>query len=244
MCAMRRQAVRSRLVLVATVGAALAACGLDKQGTQFAPDREERLDAGLSSPPDRPDASPGEEASHEVSRDHGAGTVTDAGPQELAMEASPPDEAESTQDSEPSGEGSSDDVSSDDASPLLDVDATPPEAAAPATVSSCDQDGDGYLAAGPPCLGNDCCDTDPMVHPGQTAYFTSPSRCGSFDYDCDGTATPEYGLASCQWNGLGCSGDGFDDSTACGVTAAFSVCSSTGLLTCTASVGSLTQACR
>ena len=70
------------------------------------------------------------------------------------------------------------------------------------------------VAAGPPCLGDDCCDTDPMVHPGQTAYFTSPSQCGSFDYDCDGTATPQYGLANCQWIGLGCTGDGFVDSTA------------------------------
>ena len=83
-----------------------------------------------------------------------------------------------------------------------------------------------------------------MVHPGQTGYFTSPSQCGSFDYDCDGKATPQYGLANCQWNGLACSGDGFVDSTPCGATAAFSVCASTGLLTCAASVGSLTQGCR
>jgi hypothetical protein len=110
--------------------------------------------------------------------------------------------------------------------------------------SSCDQDGDGYLATGTPCFGNDCCDTDPNVHPGQTAYFTSPSQCGSYDYNCDGIATPEYAVANCQWVGLGCTGDGFVDITACGVTASFSVCTSTSALTCAASVGSLTQACR
>ena len=116
--------------------------------------------------------------------------------------------------------------------------------AAPEASTSCDQDGDGHLAAGPPCFGDDCCDTDANVHPGQTAYFTSASLCGGYDYDCDGASTPEYGVANCQWVGLGCTGDGFVSAADCGETAPFSVCASTSVVTCAASVGSLTQACR
>lgn len=58
--------------------------------------------------------------------------------------------------------------------------------------SSCDMDGDGYLAKGAPCNGNDCCDTDATANPSQTMFFPMPDKCGSFDYNCDGTATPEY----------------------------------------------------
>ncbi len=134
------------------------------------------------------------------------------------------------------------DPSSEDASPTEDAGTTTPEAGPPPV--SCDQDGDGHMAAGLPCLGDDCCDADPNVHPGQTTYFTTSSRCGTFDYDCDNAATPQYGAANCQWVGVGCAGDGFDQTTACGVTAAFSVCASGGILSCTANVGSLTQACR
>jgi hypothetical protein len=123
----------------------------------------------------------------------------------------------------------------------LEADAAGDDAPGP---SSCDVDGDGYLAKGAPCFGNDCCDTDANVHPGQTKYFTGPSQCGSYDYDCDGIATPEYAVANCQWVGLGCTGDGFVDITPCGDTASFSVCASTSALTCSASVGSLTQGCR
>jgi hypothetical protein len=244
MCAMTRQAVQGRLVLVAVaaIGPALAACGLDTQGTEFVPDRENRLDAGLVPTQGRLDATPGEETSHELPRDLGARAATDAASRGLAMEAGSPEEAESTQGAESRVDASYEAASSDDAL-APEASAAPSEAAASAG-SSCDEDGDGHLAAGVPCLGDDCCDTDPMVHPGQTAYFASPGQCGGFDYDCDGTATPEYGVASCQWNGLGCSGDGFVDSTPCGATAPFSVCASTGLLTCAGSVGSLTQACR
>jgi hypothetical protein len=75
-----------------------------------------------------------------------------------------------------------------------------------------DEDGDGYgamplihcdLEAAPPVgyveTGGDCCDADANAHPGELAYFTTASLCGSFDYDCDGAEQPED--AHCQ---LGC----------------------------------------
>lgn len=109
----------------------------------------------------------------------------------------------------------------------------------------CDQDGDGHLAMGGSCLGDDCCDTDPNVHPGQALYFSVPGRCGSYDYDCDGKLTQEYGVASCQWSALGCgSGNGFQQATDCGVTAPFLACTPNGLLACTVMMESMTQACR
>jgi hypothetical protein len=35
----------------------------------------------------------------------------------------------------------------------------------------------------------DCCDTDALAFPGQTAWFMMPDQCGSYDYNCDGMAT-------------------------------------------------------
>jgi hypothetical protein len=66
-----------------------------------------------------------------------------------------------------------------------------------APLSRCDVEPDppgGYAVA-----GGDCCDADPNVHPGQLAYFTMSSACGSFDYDCNGTEEPQD--PSCK---LGC----------------------------------------
>jgi hypothetical protein len=74
-----------------------------------------------------------------------------------------------------------------------------------------DEDGDGYGSAPLSVCGDapapgdavtedgDCCDVDANVHPGQHAYFSAPSACGAFDYDCDGTEEPEN--PDCQ---LGC----------------------------------------
>jgi len=68
-----------------------------------------------------------------------------------------------------------------------------------------DQDGDGYGVDGPQkCLcapkapytgtdaSGDCCDTDARVHYGQTAWFTGRSKCGNFDYNCDGREDRQY----------------------------------------------------
>jgi hypothetical protein len=241
MCAMTRQPLLGRLVfvaLVAALGAAVLACGLDKEGTEFvALQHGSRLDAGIASgTPARPDAASAEAAAQVPLQTLGppdAAVAPGSLPEAALSPASSVDDADGP-------EAALDGALADVTAPGADA---APEAAPP-PVTSCDQDGDGHLAAGPPCFGDDCCDTDGNVHPGQTGYFTSVSLCGSFDYDCDGASTPEYGVANCQWVGLGCMGDGFVATTACGDIAAFSVCSSASVLTCTASVGSLTQACR
>lgn len=111
----------------------------------------------------------------------------------------------------------------------------------------CDQDGDGYLAVGPQCGGTDCCDTDKNVHPGQTAFFTTPGACGGFDYDCNGQITEEYGAASCSWNTFSCSGDGFAAPVpGCGDFGTFTSCSIPwyDVFSCTGSNAQQAQGCR
>jgi hypothetical protein len=67
-----------------------------------------------------------------------------------------------------------------------------------------DSDGDGFgntavsvtgctQPAGYVTKSGDCCDTDRNAFPGQTAYFTTPTACGStsqsaapYDYNCNG----------------------------------------------------------
>jgi hypothetical protein len=96
------------------------------------------------------------------------------------------------------------------------------------TVFFLDGDGDGYggttssTGCGPPdtgawvTKGNDCDDSNPMVNPGQTAYFTTGyTRSGtsnvSFDYDCDGqeTESGSNAKAACAYSGLTCAGSGY-----------------------------------
>jgi hypothetical protein len=90
--------------------------------------------------------------------------------------------------------------------------------------SNCDEDGDGFRAAGA-CGGSDCCDTDPATHPGVTAWFDAASKCGHFDFDCDGAETHEYPTQHCVPSGLAaCGGDGFEKDTACGQQASYEVC--------------------
>lgn len=139
----------------------------------------------------------------------------------------------------PVGHGHGDDAASDDAAAdAVSLDA-PAEAGNP-----CDQDGDGHLAAGGSCQGDDCCDTDPQAHPGQGNFFTQPDHCGSFDYDCDGKLTPEYGAVSCTWYGFGCSGDGFQSPLpACGTAGTYQTCN-LGLFTCNTSNAARVQGCR
>lgn len=63
-----------------------------------------------------------------------------------------------------------------------------------------DADGDGYgistsitrcgttQPSGYAVNSGDCCDSDGNAHPGQTSTFTVADGCGSYDYNCDGTA--------------------------------------------------------
>jgi hypothetical protein len=126
----------------------------------------------------------------------------------------------------------------------LDVaDEAPADARSDAIPPGCDEDGDGYLAQTVACQGNDCCDTDVEAFPGQTAFFEQPDRCGSYDYDCDGKVTRQYGVVSCQWNVVACSGDGFRTATDCGAHAAFASCS-LGVFSCNQAASTRAQACR
>jgi hypothetical protein len=113
--------------------------------------------------------------------------------------------------------------------------------------SACDEDGDGYLAVGSACGGNDCCDQDAHVHPGETSYFAQPGACGGYDYNCDDQETPEYGATSCQWSSFSCSGDGFAAPVpGCGVFGTFTSCSIPwyDVFSCTGSNDQQAQACR
>lgn len=121
----------------------------------------------------------------------------------------------------------SDDASSADASGADVADSSPRDATSDAN-DPCDKDGDGHREMGNVCFGDDCCDVDANVHPGQTGYFATQSACSSFDYDCDGTASVESGTVSCKLGFFSCSGDGFAAPTACGVIARYETCSWAG----------------
>jgi hypothetical protein len=118
------------------------------------------------------------------------------------------------------------------------LDAAPIEAGGP-----CDQDGDGYETTGGTCNGNDCCDVDARVHPGQTSFYTSAGNCGSFDYDCDGKSAAEWQAVNCQLGFFTCSGDGFQDpQPGCGQTGTYATCN-LGVFSCSTSTSSRVQAC-
>jgi hypothetical protein len=115
------------------------------------------------------------------------------------------------------------------------------------TQPACDEDGDGYLAMSAMCGGNDCCDQDAHVHPGQKSFFSQPGACGGYDYNCDGQETPEYGAVNCQWSSFSCSGDGFAAPIpGCGVFGTYTSCSVPwyDVLSCATSNAQQAQACR
>jgi hypothetical protein len=124
---------------------------------------------------------------------------------------------------------------------------TSPADAHPESAVGCDEDGDGYLSKTGGCGGNDCCDQDPHVHPGQESYFTDAGACGGYDYDCDGKETAEYGAADCEWSAFSCSGDGFAAPVpSCGAFGTFTSCSIPwyDAFTCVGANASQAQACR
>ena len=100
-------------------------------------------------------------------------------------------------------------------------------------------------AAGWVTSSGDCCDAgDAMkqVHPGQMAWFTMPSPCGSFDYDCDGTPTPQLTAGgTCDLATPTTCTVGFVADTACGAAGDYQTCD--GLVAC-AAPATQTQACR
>ncbi len=74
---------------------------------------------------------------------------------------------------------------------------------------------------------SDCDDADGNVHPGQAGFFSTPSHgTGTYDYNCDGTRSPQYGV----YAGASC---GYCDSS--GSSCAYGTCGAVGdqaTLTC------------
>ena len=76
-------------------------------------------------------------------------------------------------------------------------------------VSCIDNDGDGYgvcpncdIVNGCTHDGDDCCDSDANVYPGQTKYFSSINNCGNWDYDCNKTISKSNcSGSSCETTG-------------------------------------------
>jgi hypothetical protein len=90
------------------------------------------------------------------------------------------------------------------------------------TATSCptyylDADDDGYGDATHPlssCTppadyvvdGTDCCDADARAFPGQTAYFSTVSGCGNYDFNCNTTiAKKSNGPTDCYQAAMTCS---------------------------------------
>jgi hypothetical protein len=81
------------------------------------------------------------------------------------------------------------------------------------TISACSQPIGYYVLQ-----GGDCCDSDAIVHPGQTSAFATTNACGTFDYNCDGSVQKasygplpgQCGAPNCQptADGTGCYDNG------------------------------------
>ena len=101
----------------------------------------------------------------------------------------------------------------------------------------------GSAPAGWVTSNNDCCDTgdvNKQVHPGQTAWFSAAGPCGGFDYDCDGSMTPQYPPAgACD---LTVCAAGFVADTACGASGSYQTCDAIVPVVC-AAPASMAQAC-
>jgi hypothetical protein len=207
-----------RPAFAAAWGLLLSACALDLAGLGTAPDGA---------------APPAQEAAADQSV--GQGETGEAGDETGEIEAEGPDAQGPGGDAAP--------FVVDGASPVDGAGAKDAHVEAGAT---CDEDGDGYLAMGA-CGGNDCCDTDAHVHPGQTAYFTQQGACGGYDYDCNGMVVAEYGAANCQWSLFSCNGNGFAPPIpACGDFGTFTSCNLPWYdpITCDSSNAQQAQACR
>jgi hypothetical protein len=210
-----------RPVFAAAWAAILSACALDMGGLGV--DDE---DGGSGATPASFEAAAGEQSVAQPQSVDGSG----GGPEAPTVDAqgSAADTSTSTSDAPATSDASAGDAHGEAGTP-------------------CDQDGDGYLAMGAACGGNDCCDQDAHVHPGDTAYFTTPGACGGYDYNCDGKETEEYGAENCEWSTFSCSGDGFAAPIpSCGATGTYTSCSIPwyDVFSCTGSNGQQTQACR
>jgi hypothetical protein len=94
----------------------------------------------------------------------------------------------------------------------------------------------GGAPAGWVANNGDCCDAAGAgkdVHPGQTAWFTVAGPCGGFDYDCDGSQTPQYPAGGACTDAVSCT-PGFTGATACGASGSLQACDSAVPLLCAA----------
>src|SRR5207249_4838420 len=81
--------------------------------------------------------------------------------------------------------------------------------------NACDADGDHIESKA--CGGTDCDDGNPLVHPGQSAFFDMPYGAGSYDYDCSGSEEFETPSVNCAALAvLNCNGQGFSAAVPCG----------------------------
>jgi hypothetical protein len=94
----------------------------------------------------------------------------------------------------------------------------------------------GGAPAGWVANNGDCCDAAGAgkdAHPGQTAWFTVAGPCGDFDYDCDGSGTPQYPAVGACTDAVACT-PGFTAATACGASGNLQACDSAAPLLCAA----------
>ncbi len=121
-----------------------------------------------------------------------------------------------------------------------------------------DYDGDGYGSTTSKCLcsstgyytsryNTDCYDSNSDASPAATSWFSNNRGDGSFDYNCDGTATKRYtGTGGCGgWPTCNVS-NGWNSSVAsCGTSANWvSSCSTEVLFSCSKNYTTRTQDCR
>jgi hypothetical protein len=81
--------------------------------------------------------------------------------------------------------------------------------------------------------GADCCDSDALANPDQTAFQATENACGSFDYNCNNDVENLVTLTTDELGAAGCAGLPVDScqSTrwsrgipACGVSGSFVAC--------------------
>ncbi len=95
------------------------------------------------------------------------------------------------------------------------------------------------------CAG-DCDDAEPNVYPKQTAFFSTATKKGSFDYNCDQLEDKEVStLVSCVRLGASCEGSGWQGSVpGCGVQGVFISCKPSGPSSCSHDQSQKAQGCR
>ncbi len=183
-------------ILASSAGALLTAgCALDSNGTGELMGNASDGAADSTLPPDGEVA--GDAASDAPGQDS---TSADGAPADAANAGDAGDAADVSDDAADAhdAEDGEQDVNVVEPTDATDCDAgacvadagDAGEAGADSGQDICDMDHDGVLSVA--CGGNDCCDSDPQVFPGQTTFFATLDACGSYDYNCDGVAEKRW----------------------------------------------------